>query len=687
MADRYEPKLTVRPLSERKPALSPEAENDPLVELTRMVSGRSTFDPPPAPKAKTVPAASANTSGDAGLATDLESELLNDLQASFAMLRETAAKPTPAPTPLPPEPVMKAPPSATVAAPPRAPVAPAGAAPNVRVASAPPTAPAPSASNAARPAAPAVAPPPVARESRLERALGGGSRNAPLSGPETLGDRTSFFRSGNGPTVDLSQFQLRPTVAPPKAAEPPAREVDAGQRAAERPSATVSRFAPPRSRHDIPPVEPEPSPEQDDFPDPAATTELDLGDLPGLPEYTDDAELPPFPDDELSGLSRRRTNRTIMAIGAVVVIALAGALGYFMLSDRGSAAAPPVITADTTPTKIIPPTPDADVAKSDDRVDGPETADSKLVTTDETKVAALPSDAEDNNPISRVIIPAGPGFDSPVADGGTAADDSSQLGPKKVRTVVVRPDGTIVSSEAVPADGSVSPPPSAAADATPAPADDVTPPADATASPQVATAETPPATDEAAPADQSDEIAVNNDPLAIGKPPTVTPDDGSMPAAGPVTTGPVATGNDDGSMPAVGPVTTTPEPTPAAQAMVTPPIKPAKVPKPKPVAVASTGPIDITPDNPAPPAMKIPAGAALVQLSSQKSEEAALSAYKGLQRRFPGILASYHANIQRADLGDRGIYYRVRVGPFSAADADRLCQDLKAAGGDCLIAH
>src|SRR5579871_4068133 len=82
MADRYDPKLSVRPLSERKPAPGAAGE-DPLVELARIVSGRSTFDPAPAARAKTVPVNGAVAS-DVALANDLESELLNDLQASFS---------------------------------------------------------------------------------------------------------------------------------------------------------------------------------------------------------------------------------------------------------------------------------------------------------------------------------------------------------------------------------------------------------------------------------------------------------------------------------------------------------------------------------------------------------------------------------------------------------------------------
>ena len=75
----------------------------------------------------------------------------------------------------------------------------------------------------------------------------------------------------------------------------------------------------------------------------------------------------------------------------------------------------------------------------------------------------------------------------------------------------------------------------------------------------------------------------------------------------------------------------------------------------------------------------------MVQISSQKNEEGARATFKELQIRYPKILGGYDVNVQRADLGDRGVFYRARVGPFSQADAKRLCDDLKAAGGDCLL--
>ncbi|MBN9021037.1 MAG: SPOR domain-containing protein, partial [Rhizobiales bacterium] len=81
------------------------------------------------------------------------------------------------------------------------------------------------------------------------------------------------------------------------------------------------------------------------------------------------------------------------------------------------------------------------------------------------------------------------------------------------------------------------------------------------------------------------------------------------------------------------------------------------------------------------------AGGVLVQVAAQRSEEAASSSYRDLQRRFPSILGAFQPQIVRVDLGEKGVYYRVRVGPFAGNDATRLCNDLKAAGGDCLLAR
>jgi hypothetical protein len=80
------------------------------------------------------------------------------------------------------------------------------------------------------------------------------------------------------------------------------------------------------------------------------------------------------------------------------------------------------------------------------------------------------------------------------------------------------------------------------------------------------------------------------------------------------------------------------------------------------------------------------AGGYMVQISSQRSEADAQASYQAMQSKFPSVLGSHQASIRRADLGEKGIYYRALVGPFAAAeDAGQLCNNLKSAGGQCVV--
>ena len=79
-------------------------------------------------------------------------------------------------------------------------------------------------------------------------------------------------------------------------------------------------------------------------------------------------------------------------------------------------------------------------------------------------------------------------------------------------------------------------------------------------------------------------------------------------------------------------------------------------------------------------------GGYLVQVSSQKKEADAQVSYRALQNKFPAALGSRPPVIKRADLGDKGVYYRTMVGPFgSTEEAAQFCGNLKSAGGQCLI--
>jgi hypothetical protein len=121
---------------------------------------------------------------------------------------------------------------------------------------------------------------------------------------------------------------------------------------------------------------------------------------------------------------------------------------------------------------------------------------------------------------------------------------------------------------------------------------------------------------------------------------------------------------------------TAPATTPSANApmslapQATPPAAPA------PARVASTQ-----------QAAPAPAGGGyLVQISSQRSENDAQASFKALQGKFPSVLGSRTPLIKRADLGDKGTYYRAMVGPFGTPDeASQFCGNLKSAGGQCVV--
>jgi len=105
--------------------------------------------------------------------------------------------------------------------------------------------------------------------------------------------------------------------------------------------------------------------------------------------------------------------------------------------------------------------------------------------------------------------------------------------------------------------------------------------------------------------------------------------------------------------------------------------------------VASNTPLQTAPVAPAPaPAASSSSGGGgyLVQVSSQKNEADAQASYRALQSKFPAVLGSHSPVIKRADLGDKGVYYRAMVGPFGSPDeASQFCSSLKTAGGQCVV--
>jgi cell division septation protein DedD len=75
-----------------------------------------------------------------------------------------------------------------------------------------------------------------------------------------------------------------------------------------------------------------------------------------------------------------------------------------------------------------------------------------------------------------------------------------------------------------------------------------------------------------------------------------------------------------------------------------------------------------------------------LQLASVPNESDVDGEWKRLRKRIGAPLENLELHVERADLGTKGVFYRLQAGPFAdRSAAAAACQDIKAAGGDCLI--
>lgn len=316
--------------------------------------------------------------------------------------------------------------------------------------------------------------------------------------------------------------------------------------------------------------------------------------------YSDDpyAYQNGYEGEEEEAPKRRGGLTTIVAILALAVVGTGAAFAYRTYAGSSRSGAPPVIRADTSPTKIVPASA-ADGNKAPDRLasaDGTE----QIVPREEA-----PVDVNANvNSAARTVFPSSnqnpavvasitPGA-QPPANAGSGLMPNSQ--PRKIKTVTFSGDDADAGNASATAPTAQSP----ASKPAPPVRNVRTAPAAATAS------------------------AYANAPMSL-----------------------------------------------APQAIQT-------VPTPR-AQVATNAPEPITPSAPS-------GGGFMVQVSSQRNEADAQSSYRVLQGKFPTVLGSRSPTIRRADLGEKGVYYRAMVGPFGSPDeASQFCGNLKSAGGQCVV--
>ncbi|MEM9669490.1 MAG: SPOR domain-containing protein [Pseudomonadota bacterium] len=97
--------------------------------------------------------------------------------------------------------------------------------------------------------------------------------------------------------------------------------------------------------------------------------------------------------------------------------------------------------------------------------------------------------------------------------------------------------------------------------------------------------------------------------------------------------------------------------------------------------------VENAPPKPASPAFRFsPGGRFLVQIGALRSQAAADTAWNEISSAEAQLFQGATKRIQRADLGAKGIFYRVRAGAFeNRADAAQFCDALKGRGRACIV--
>jgi hypothetical protein len=364
----------------------------------------------------------------------------------------------------------------------------------------------------------------------------------------------------------------------------------------------------------------------------------------------------PLDEYEEEALQRRRRGGSIVvvAILGLAVLGTAGAFAYrSMFGGSVLPALPPIIKASDGPNKIVPNSSASPNYPSNQADASGAGAGNKLVSHDEQPVdvqqlvrpaphvvATVPVFPDPNSSpmipqnqqpsaMATGSLPASPVPTSPAMPGGatvpTAASGSVSMSPepKKIHTVAIRPDAPGIGNEAAAAAAAA--PAAVGPSAVPMPVGPAGQPASA---PTARAAPARPVRQSAAAAPR----ASSNAPLAI------LPPQADTPATAPTRTAMART----------------------------------------PLSTSTAG----TPAEAAPPS----AGGYVIQVTSQRSEADAQAAFHSLQTKYPDQLGGREPLVRRADLGEKGIYYRALVGPFASMEqAAGICGNLKAAGGSCIV--
>jgi len=103
-------------------------------------------------------------------------------------------------------------------------------------------------------------------------------------------------------------------------------------------------------------------------------------------------------------------------------------------------------------------------------------------------------------------------------------------------------------------------------------------------------------------------------------------------------------------------------------------------------ATTTAAPAPSGPPQLAPAPVFVSDGPFVAQIAALQSEAAVQPAWARLSSRAPQLFAAAKLDVERADLGQRGVYFRVRAGYFADREnARRFCARITQMGQDCLV--
>lgn len=384
---------------------------------------------------------------------------------------------------------------------------------------------------------------------------------------------------------------------------------------------------------------------------------------------------------------RSRPRRGLLIAASVAALLMVGGGGVYAWSSftggTANSGEPRVILADKEPIKIVPEekggktVPNQDKAVYD-RVAGDTAAtpqQEQLVTSTEEPVdvvqrtltpETLPFDGPEDG-VEAVIAAENenrvlPGVDEPetaAAEGG----NTPLVSPRKVKTMIVKPDGTLVAREETVGEPAVE---TASLDAkatatTGSASGEIAATANATVDTNASLAAEQAAGEgqprsalaEVANADVDDTAPVRTvKTTTIGASATSTDGNAPVPETRPI----------DQPVTVVGTVTENGNVSGTRTAEATP------TQTGEQTQVAAVAP-----------------GSYVIQIASLPSEAEAQKSYNTLSSKFSSVIGGRGVDIRKAEIPNKGTYFRVRIPAGSREEANSLCSRYKSAGGSCLV--